>query len=195
MGIRSIRNASRLNAWEELGLDYGTYTVKSNPRVGNNFIFTTDKYSETYEIIKLIRNSNVIVYLCVTRDKERVAIKTTKVALEHGVSSDTLCGLILQGIDLIRCSALEYFTEIRNSYYFPKSETKQRIYTVMKYYEHGNLENFIKEACVPVPENTVVRLLGQITFALANLHSQGIVHGDIKVRNTMQKLTLSLPIY
>ena len=189
LNISSVSPAidCRESFWSEarysLNDDYSTYTLAKKPRNGTKFIFiTVDKQTETYTIVKRIGESNAKVDLCKNNKDEFVAIKTNKIVLHKDVKPDEVCSYILENVELIRSQSLEHFTEVQNSYYFPKSPDKQYVYTIMTYYEHGDLLNYIQNNIdYVIPEETVLKTLKQVSHALANLHFQDIVHRDIKV--------------
>jgi serine/threonine protein kinase len=159
-----------------------TYTVKHKPRDGNKFTFTTDENTTTYTIVKRLGKSLAIVDLCRRDDNtdEHMAIKTMKLD-KNGVNNpSTACGLIMDAVELIQSRELEYVVHVHGSYHW-KNGDKHYLYTIMKYYEHGDLEDYLKKNTRLVSEPTIISILKQLSYALNSLHLEAIIHCDIKV--------------
>ncbi|CAK58392.1 unnamed protein product (macronuclear) [Paramecium tetraurelia] len=63
-------------------------------------------------------------------------------------------------------------------------QTKENIYYQMKYYDYGDLSQYIGQGNV-LSENVAKILIAQIIAAIEYLHSQNIVYGDLKPNNVM----------
>jgi serine/threonine protein kinase len=161
-----------------------TFVIYNDPLDGQNLVFKNDSIlydTVKYTLTKRIGHSNAAVDLYVTESGEQVAIK--KMTIEKTLDNDLsqTCGLILDGIALIRGYAVEEIAEVQDCYYYPKDDYTHILYIIMRYYPLGDLDKYTKNITRPVQEKTVIGILQQLVLGLSILHSNLIVHRDIKV--------------
>jgi serine/threonine protein kinase len=163
-------------------MECATKTLLQKPRDGKTFTFVTADNQEVYTIVKRIGKgkSRAKVYLCLNENKERVAIKTIKIDKQNSDDPTNRCNLIIEGLELVHDHALEYVVKILVCYHYPKGKDKQLVCTVMNYYEHGDLHDYLK-AKQMTSEDTVTNIMKQLAFSLSTLHYMDILHRDIKV--------------
>ena len=70
------------------------------------------------------------------------------------------------------------------------------LYIVMEYAEAGDLAGFIKKSKQkgqPLPEDTILKTVGEILAGLEHVHSRKLLHRDIKPANVLLSKEVSLP--
>ncbi|CAH0004472.1 unnamed protein product [Clonostachys byssicola] len=82
--------------------------------------------------------------------------------------------------------AIAKFSHHKYSHCFVRSdgwfESKDSIFIVMEYMEHGDLQNYLGR---PFPEAEVQQIVGQLLEGLDFMHASGFIHRDLKPRNIM----------
>ena len=66
------------------------------------------------------------------------------------------------------------------------AESETSVFLVLEYINGGDLEQILSYFTGLLRRETVIRkIVGQLTIALASLHSRNIVHRDLKLSNIM----------
>eukprot|EP00958_Prasinococcus_capsulatus_P019090 scaffold2299_cov359-Prasinococcus_capsulatus_cf.AAC.4 len=106
-----------------------------------------------------------------------VAIK--QVSLEN-IANEDLSSIMLE-IDLLK--ALNHKNIVK---YLGSFKTKSHLYIILEFVENGALSNSIKPTKFGAfPESLVALYAAQVLEGLAYLHTQGVIHRDIKAANIL----------
>lgn len=112
-----------------------------------------------------------------TRTGEQVAVK--QVSLERLLPSDI--SNIMTEVELLK--SLNHRNVVQ---YLGSFQTRHHLYLVMELVDSGSLSSIIKASFFgPFPEGLVAVYIEQVLQGLAYLHSQGVVHRDVKGANIL----------
>ena len=79
-----------------------------------------------------------------------------------------------------------YVAELLDSCIFQKTKTSREALLLLDYYPGDNLLIRLRNRNeVPLPEESIFRMFGQLCLALKDMHASRIVHRDIKLENVL----------
>lgn len=154
---------------------------------------------QDYEIIKVLSKGGFsYVYLARDKDKNTVAIKEylpAALALRNGQtqvratsiesSSDFRLGLKCFFEEGRALANIDHRNIIRVLNFFRENET---VFMVMQYERGKSLQQFILSQTQPATENFVRRVFGELLNGLREVHTQKLLHLDIKPANIYIRL-------
>ncbi|TNN17209.1 Serine/threonine-protein kinase 17A isoform 1 [Schistosoma japonicum] len=112
-------------------------------------------------------------------------VSAAKIIRRWRCGKDTLAN-IMQEIDIMKTGHYNSHIVKMKHYYIGEKE----VVLLLENCSHGDLYHYVHYSEEPLPENIVIEVLWQLLKALSFIHSQSIVHLDIKPENILLRRPL-----
>lgn len=163
-----------------------------------NFALSPGYKLQGYEITKVLSSGGFsIVYLAHDKDKNLVAIKEyLPVSIASRIDDATVLPnsanikLFKHGLKCffdegLALAKIDHKNIIRVLNFFRANDT---VYMVMQYERGKSLQEYIVNDSNPVPENFIRRIFSELANGLREVHTQKLLHLDIKPANVYLRL-------
>lgn len=133
--------------------------------------------SKQFKLIEFIDEG---MYGQVYKAKHLKTDKFYSIKIIHNISS--MQNLIFESSLLKFCSACKYINKYHGSYY---DYLSKEIWLILDYCKYGNIMNIVSTNNITLNEKQISAIIKMVLKSLVFLHSNGIIHRDIKGGNLL----------